>query len=1461
MSNRNLPLLIAAIFLLLSFCAAAKAPATRNANLPLQKELATKQLKQFGQQSALLFIENKGQIVDQHGKHRKDIDFKLAGNSLNVFIGKGQIHYQFADVKEEHTKMYRLDVELIGADKNVKPVISEAQEYYENYYLAQCPDGAVAQSCKKISYKNIYPNIDWVLYAKEGKLKYDFVVHEGGDVSKIKLRYDGASSLFLVNGNITAVTPFGNITEQAPYSYNAISKKTVPSSFVLKNDIVAFNVEANCRELIIDPTLIWHTNFATTSHSYTTVKLDNADNIYQGGWIDASNNIATLGAHQTSYGGSMSDGYLAKYSSLGSIIWATYYGGSDTDEISSITVDASNNVIIAGYTNSNSAIASSGAQQTAFGGGYNDCFIAKFTTSGTRVWGTYYGGNDEDGLSQLGDGWCHIACDANNNVYLAGTTRSINAIATSGSYQSSNTISPALSSGFLAKFSSSGIRQWGTYYGGGITAINIDNLGYIYTGGFSNYVTGLATSGAFQTNMAWAILAKFDGQGTRIFGTYLGAIGNGGSYVTSMRNDKAGFFYVTGYFQTQSLITKGLSTLGPTLIKFSNTGSLVWGTRVFATRTNDITLDSFGNVYLTGNTGYNAVANIMTTPCTYQRVSVQQDNAFITIYDSSGICLWGTDYRPPNTVTYGSAIETNNSSIFLGGVQSYTSSSNSFLAKFSLDTFVSIGHPYFDTLRCQGDTFTVAYGVLYNFKPGNSFTVQLSDANGSFASPTNIGSTNSSSGGIITCVIPANTAYGTGYRIRIVATNPYKISCDDGYNISIGTQLPAKPVSSNNGPVCRKNTLHLYTSSSTSGVYYKWIGPNNYTSSQQNPSITNTTMLNSGSYIAQAFLLGCHRDDTTIVVIKPLPDSTNVSANTPICAGDTLKITNSDTSSGITYSWTGPNSFTSTSKNFFIANAGANASGNYIVTATLNGCTFKDTAAAVVNIVPVKPVITTNTPLCEGDSLRLNSVSTTPGVSYSWTGQNGFTSSIKDTGIGNAVVGQSGDYIVTATLLNCSSKDTETVLIKPNPQNVTAASNTPVCPGTTLNLTGGSSTSGVSWSWSGPSSYSATTQNASRNNMQTAWAGTYTVTATLNGCSIFANTAVASYITTPTPTVSANNPVCIGGVLNLTASTIPGAVYVWSGPNNYHSNAQNPTKSNMNIADAGVYSVNANVNGCISQTAVTPSITLVSGPSVSAYASPSSTICTGASVALVAVPNNIGTNPATYQWYQNSTAVTGATTMSYISPAPANGDVFYVQMTAGTACNSAVSSNNVTITTTPTTPPPAATIAASPGTDIWPGLNVNFSISSLTNGGSTPSYQWRLNGKDITGATTNKWNSTTLKDGESVCLWVSSSDQCASPKSTLSNCLSMKVAAGITSPLQGDLGVSIYPNPVSKELIIEGAAAGTSIQVNNIIGQTVYRGVIQSSKETINTSQWLSGAYLLHLIERDGSRAVRKVTK
>lgn len=146
------------------------------------------------------------------------------------------------------------------------------------------------------------------------------------------------------------------------------------------------------------------------------------------------------------------------------------------------------------------------------------------------------------------------------------------------------------------------------------------------------------------------------------------------------------------------------------------------------------------------------------------------------------------------------------------------------------------------------------------------------------------------------------------------------------------------------------------------------------------------------------------------------------------------------------------------------------------------------------------------------------------------------------------------------------------------------SSNSPICVGDALNLTA-TSLAGASYSWTGPNGFSSSMQNPSIPNATTSASGIYTLVVTLNGCSaepVQTQVTVSAYPSVPS--ASSNSPVCVGGNLQLTASAVPGASYVWSGPNSFSSTNQNPVIGGFTLATTGWYYVAASSNGCLSAT-------------------------------------------------------------------------------------------------------------------------------------------------------------------------------------------------------------------------------------------------------------------------------------
>ena len=117
--------------------------------------------------------------------------------------------------------MYRMDVTLVGHNPHAQIIADEPLDYTEHYYTpGTCQEDATVYTYQKITFKDIYPHIDWVLYIKDQHMEYDFIVHPGGNPTDIQVRYDGATDLKQnKEGNIVANTPYGKITEGKPIAY------------------------------------------------------------------------------------------------------------------------------------------------------------------------------------------------------------------------------------------------------------------------------------------------------------------------------------------------------------------------------------------------------------------------------------------------------------------------------------------------------------------------------------------------------------------------------------------------------------------------------------------------------------------------------------------------------------------------------------------------------------------------------------------------------------------------------------------------------------------------------------------------------------------------------------------------------------------------------------------------------------------------------------------------------------------------------------------------------------------------------------------------------------------------------------------------------------------------------------------------------------------------------------------
>jgi hypothetical protein len=222
---------------------------------------------------------------------------------------------------------------------------------------------------------------------------------------------------------------------------------------------------------------------------------------------------------------------------------------------------------------------------------------------------------------------------------------------------------------------------------------------------------------------------------------------------------------------------------------------------------------------------------------------------------------------------------------------------------------------------------------------------------------------------------------------------------DTGITQVIINPLPATPPIISNSPICAGDSIQLFTPT-ISGFSYQWVGPDLFSSSQQNPVIDSAQVINSGTYslsITDSITTCTSLLSTINFTVNPLPQTPIASSNSALCVGDTMKLF-ADSIQNVSYAWSGPLGFNSTQQNPVAANSQIPWTGDYIVQVTdLNtGCkSLPDSTYVISNVMPIVFTLSSTSPVCEESTLNFDVIFVL-GVTYHWTGPNGYTSSTQN---------------------------------------------------------------------------------------------------------------------------------------------------------------------------------------------------------------------------------------------------------------------------------------------------------------------------------------------------------------------------------------------------------------------------------------------------------------------------------
>lgn len=878
-----------------------------------------------GTRLKISFTENKGQIYDQNYKPRADVLFSGTDGQLTFHIKNNGISYQLNKVvswKEEllpgkqtqkisvpdRSSIYRIDANWLNTNPNTTIKTGKALKGYSNYYLEQCPDGALhVKAYEDITFEEIYPGIDLHYYEENIGLKYDYLVKANADLKKIKIEIKGAEIVLRPDGSLLLRTSIGDVCEGKPIAFQ--DGKQIKADWVIEGNIISFKINDydHTKELVIDPpTRAWGTFYGGNGSEIINQSTSDASgNTYVTGITTTPSGtaIATSGSHQFTYGGTgVWDAFLAKFDSSGVRLWGTYYGSVNNDYGMACTTDNQKNVYMSGQARSvfSGVISTPGAHQVTYGGGTFDAYIAKFDSMGVRLWGTYYGGTGDD------NGYA-CATDKQGNVYMVGytTTSSGTIIATAGSYQS--TFGGGNDS-YLVKFNSSGVRQWATYFGGPnndlARSCSIDNDKNIYLAGATNSTFGMniASPGSHQPVYGGGsydgFLVKFDSTGFRKWGTYYGGSGydEGNNCIVDVYND----VYLIGDASTNTgtaIATPGSyqsshggGNYDMFLAKFNSSGVRLSGT-YYGSTGDDFGMwsagDGSGNIYLSGMT--TSTAGIISIGAYQTIYGGGYNDATLLKLNNNGILQWSTYYggtgedrgysclmdcfgsiymSGPADVSVGTAIATPGSHQPVNG-----GGGDGYLVKF-IDCITAPVAP----AAITGSTY-VCIGS------NNTYSIPVIPSATSYTWSLPAGWSGTSSSNIINVI--SSSISGT---ISVYARNACGTSTVVALSVSINPN-PTPTVMVNSGTICNGQSFTITPS-----------GASTYTFSSGSSVVS--PLITSSYTVVGMSTAGCISNSVVSnVSVNPLPTVTAITSSTLIC-GPPFQGTVTFTGGGAsTYTW------------------------------------------------------------------------------------------------------------------------------------------------------------------------------------------------------------------------------------------------------------------------------------------------------------------------------------------------------------------------------------------------------------------------------------------------------------------------------------------------------------------------------------------------------------------------------
>lgn len=679
---------------------------------------------------------------------------------------------------------------------------------------------------------------------------------------------------------------------------------------------------------------------------------------------------------------------MCSFNATGTQLWGTYYGGTGFQGNSDITVDRLGDVILIGTTSS-SGMATPGAYQITYGGGFVDLIVAKFGSAGNKKWATYLGGtNGEYGAS--------VATDDNNNIYIYAEFEDGDAMSYPISVCAYQPTFGGMEDQFIAKYDANGIQRCITYIGGtGEDELenndgSLGGAGGIAIHGNNLYITGVTgngyptTANAFQSvkNGVSGSEAYIDQLCVNLceaknlgldFSSATNVCVNSAVGFTSIINNSCD---TTGYTYQWSFPggTPSSSTAKNPVVLYTNTGSydvklvlttLCKSDSIIKTNYLNVTaptINIVGNNIICNGTSATLTANGATSylwsngPTT---ASINVNPIATTSYSVVGVDANGctnmitttvTVASPPLITINGPTTVCNGSTVLLtaSGASSYLWSTTNTTMSISVSPASPTAYTVTGT-DANGCTGTATTSVSVNSSPvviinsptsvcaGNTISLSAAGANSYLWNNSSVSSS-----------ITVSPSTMTSYSVTGTDVNGCTAIASTTINVN---QPPAITIA---GPttICNGNTVSLSAN-----------GANNYT--WNTLATTSTISVNPNSTTTYSVMgtdaNGCSATAVTTVTVNSVP-SINISGPSVICNGNSVSLT---ANGGNTYLW----SNASISNPIVVSPTNTTS---YSVTGTsANGCS--NTASVTINVSQT-PIINIAGPgtICAGVNIILS---------------------------------------------------------------------------------------------------------------------------------------------------------------------------------------------------------------------------------------------------------------------------------------------------------------------------------------------------------------------------------------------------------------------------------------------------------------------------------------------------------